>query len=355
MINDSCSGFTLLELLIVLIIIGFLVTATGRAFRKVDKDVQITAALTDMKAIADAIVKGIYPDVGRIPCIGEDPVSAVTYLCLNLKGCMGEIHGYTYENTYQGKAYKCIEYQQLSPKCIQLLFLLAGQRSSDKECGQNGILKSKLTWNKYYAKGYRGPYIEPNATYYYNSGGEGSEEGYYLPAIATPWADKCEKMAKEAEKNMDDDLAKQYREGKYYQILQPKRSCARWDVSPNCDYQCTSYRYEIPKNVACIVCNGPDCLSSSPMQAYPKNCVEACVSYEEKCGKLCDIECGSIEKDANKRQCYERCLPKVYKECINNDACFSECASKLKDPNIDIGDDIVMFVFSGGVRVPLER
>jgi len=356
MTNDKCSGFTLLELLVVLIIIGFLVTAIGRTFRKVDKDAQYVAALSDMKAIADAIVKGIYPDLGYIPCTGEDPVSAITCLCLDLKRCMEEIQEYTYQNTnpYSGEICQCIEYQDLTPECRELLFLLAGQRSNDKECGENGILKSKFIkniWNKYYSKGYRGPYIECNATYYYNP--EASEEGYYLPAIATPWADKCEKMAREAEKNGDDDLAKEYRKGKYYQILQPIKSCTTWSVRGG-NYQCASYGYVIPKNMACIVCNGPDCLPSD-MQAYLQDCANHCpdLDCEEFCRQECDIECGSIVDYSRKQKCYEKCLPERYKKCINNDPCFSECASKLKDQ--DIGDDIVMFVFSGVVRSPLEK
>jgi len=376
----SPTGFTLLELLVVLIIIGFLVTAIGRTFRKVDKDVQYVAALSDMKAISDAIVKGIYPDLGCIPCTGEDPVSAITSLCLDLKRCMEEIQEYTYQNTYWGEIYQCIEYQDLTPECRELLFLLAGQPSNDRKCGKNGILKSKFTeniWNKYYSKGWRGPYIECNATYYYNP--EASEEGYYLPAIATSWADKCEKMARKAEKNGDDDLAKEYRKGKYYQILKPLQTrCIEWGWIDH-DWACIEYGWEIPKDTACIVCRGPDCLpgdnGNNDVQDY-LSCEFSCQEKEEckgpyeKCLEGCPEECqnsypGLPSWHWKIKKCIENCegdCEKVYKECVTD--CISECEKGFKNlaitnPNnddyMDIGDDIVMSVFSGIVRSPLEK
>jgi prepilin-type N-terminal cleavage/methylation domain-containing protein len=349
MINDNCSGFTLLELLIVLIIIGFLVTATGRTFRKVDKDVQITAALTDMKAIADAIVKGIYPDVGRIPCIGEDPILTTAFLCL---GCSEEDQGKIDQAT------DTIYLAELSTGCRELVSLLTGEKENIKK-----TKFIKKTWNKYYSKGWRGPYIEASAmidaTYFAPDLYPPDEEGnhVYLSAIGTPWADKCEKVAKAAEKNGDDDLAKQYRKGKYYQILKPVKTGDKW---------------EIPKDTACIVCRGPDCLPGD----NGNNDVQDYLSCELLCDKKCADRIPTCQKDCVMEKCQAvpshmltRCemecemkCENLRKECVI--ACKPECEKgfrnlAINDPDsddyMDIGDDIVMFVFSGGVRSPLEK
>jgi prepilin-type N-terminal cleavage/methylation domain-containing protein len=338
-------GFTLLELLIVLIIIGFLMTAVGRTFRKVDKDVQITAALSDMKAISDAIVKGVYPDVGRIPCGGENPVFTTSCLCLE---CSEKD-----QETIQ--AADPINLDELSPGCRELVSLLTGEKGNIKK-----TKFIKKTWNKYYSKGWRGPYIEASAmidaTYFdpdlYPPDVEDNHVD--LPAITTPWADKCERLAQKAEKNGDDDLAKQYRKGKYYQILQPARiRCVDRDYNGNC----TNYVWEIPKRAACIVCLGADCLSRMT-EDYIKNCTQNCgESSKENCERTCKQKCGEL--GGHTRECIEKCYIKCKDERFAS--CFSKCVSKLEitDPSLrdymDIGDDIVMFVFSGGVRSPLER
>ncbi|MCK4824363.1 prepilin-type N-terminal cleavage/methylation domain-containing protein [bacterium] len=356
----TCTGFTLLELLIVLIIIGFLVTATGRTFRKVDKDGPITAALTDMKAIADAIVKGIYPDMGRIPCVGEDPVLTTACLCL---GCSEEDQG---EIGQAADPINLDELSLVSLECRELIFLLTGEKEN--------IEKTKFikkTWNKYYSKGWRGPYIEANAmidaTYFdpdlYPPDVEDNHVN--LPAITTPWADKCEKMAKEAEKNGDDDLAKQYRKGKYYQILKPVKPVE------------TVNKWEIPKDTACIVCRGPDCLpgdnGNNDVQDYLScefSCQERCAGRVEECKEGCTVEyCQGLYPGLSSgHYMIKKCIMECEMECEDLDKCVNDCVSECEkgiknlaitnpdnDDYIDIGDDMIMFVFSGGVRSPLEK
>ena len=307
MINDKCSGYTLLELLTVLVIIGIMVTGTAIAWyggsgRNLDC-LPVMRALDEMNAIQDAIVKGVYPDLEYIPC-RKDSLFTTSYLCF--------------------------EYDQVEIDGVK-------------------------AWNKYYSKGWRGPYIEPNATvdatYFdpesYPCDAEGNPVS--LPVIATPWADKCEKDAIEAEEGGDDVEAEKLRRGKYYQILKPIWTRDRW---------------EIYKDAASIVCRGEDCLPGLAEELLNK-CTESCAEncdVEGTCKPKCDAICTENMGSARAmclEQCNARCYKEVSYECIA--PCYSKCVSALKiaDPDddeyIDIGDDIVMFVFSGGLRSPLDE
>ncbi|MBE9571355.1 MAG: type II secretion system protein [Proteobacteria bacterium] len=345
MINDKCPGYTLLEILTVLVIIGIMVTVTtialyGDRGRNLEC-LPVMSALNDMKAIQDAIVKGFYPDVGRVPRGGKDPIFT-TALSLPAMCSKKEINDATYEvlidhgMTKGGKlcrsTFTCFDVGQLSTYCKVFLYALTGKTDyyHNEECHQqnrNGILLSKqicrLTsrkyckcgatinygntndvisgWNRYYEKGFRGPYIETgtsvNATYFEPELFPPQDgEPVLLPAISIPsvWADELEKKAIEAEKSGDEDLAKQCRRNKYYQILNPK---------------------DENDKLASLLCAGEDGISQTQS---------------------------------------------AWEECLDSDS-YGECLEKLKitDPDdsdyMDIGDDIVMFVFSGDVRSPLEK
>ncbi len=59
------------------------------------------------------------------------------------------------------------------------------------------------------------------------------------------------------------------------------------------------------------------------------------------------------------KKCNVPCYEEVNKKCIA--PCYSKCVRKLKiaepdDPDyIDISDDVVMFVFRGSTRSPLDK
>jgi prepilin-type N-terminal cleavage/methylation domain-containing protein len=380
----TCHAFTLIEILTVLVIIGIMVTGTAIAWQRVlgrvVEDVPVAAALGDMKAIKDAIVAGLYPDLGKcIPC-GADPVLTTPYLCL--AGCSEEeIVETEYKYLYCDRfgtceEFECVGYEELSPECKEWIRLLTGS-DHNKECGDSpkGLLKGKLIskgviWNKYRAKGCRGPYMEPNATldatYFdpvsYPPDAQGND--IYLDAIATPWANECEKMAIKVE-NQDPELAKEYRKGKYYQVLKPQQTrCIDRDRRGNC----VMYGWEISDN-ACIVCRGADCLPG------PYNDVEQYLACEFSCQRDCQRDCQPTCRrkcadpdlpPAHRPACMSTCLAGCIALCIDNcfDNCYSQCQtgqSKLvitdpDDPDyMDIGDDIVMFVFSGDIRSPLDK
>lgn len=390
----TCPGFTLLELLIVLVIIGFLVTATGRAFRKVDKDAQITAALSDMKAISEAIVNGMYPDIGYIPYPMDDPLLTTSYLCLDMDYSPEEINKSTYQKrvTYYsrwGLQYKTIDLID----CEKLKEEVKKDRGEEEAnriyatCrllgkGDDPMKDSIKKWDIYHNKGWRGPYIKCNGSYYYKpKTKEGAEEGYSVPIIESPWADRCEQKAREAEKDGDDDLAKEYRKGKYYQILPAMKACTQWFCyrytlpghkpgtigSTGVDCCCLTEKFAdmnwaVLKSGACIVSRGPNCLSDGAEEFLKTSLEKSQGKYD--CKKLCmETTCKYEINSEYIREAGSACMNKCVPECINEHIApmFFRYIEKLKisdpsDPDyMDIGDDMVLFVFSGGVRSPLER
>ena len=321
MTNDKCLGYTLLELLTVLTIVGIMVTGTviawQRVFGRVTEDIPVAAALRDMKAIQDAIVKGFYPDIQTLPYDEKNPEYANRYLCLN---------------------------PEHPKEREEMAAFLESQ-------GKLNLIE----WNKYYAKGWRGPYIECdstcNATELDPVSHPPDAEGnpVYLPVIATPWADECEKMAlEEIAKGDPNELAAEYRRGKYYQLF----------------------------TVGCIVCKGQDCLSGNngdnDMEEYFSNygsickadCKDSCL---KKCQAMCEKQCKQ-ELGIYWEECMPICVPGCNDECFND--CYFNCINefansglgknlKIIDPYdpdyVNIGDDIVMFVFVEGLRSPLEK
>ena len=315
----TCHAFTLIEILTVLVIIGIMVTGTAIAWQRVlgrvVEDVPVAAALGDMKAIKDAIVRSVYPDLGYIPCAAEDSVFTTSYLSFG--------------------------YDQVEIDGVD-------------------------AWNKYRSKGWRGPYIEPNstlnATYFdpdlYPPDQDGNDISF--GAIATPWAQKCEELAIQV-KDQDPQLAKEYRKGKYYHILKPEQTrCVERDQFGTC----IKYGWAISSGSACIVCRGENCLPG-PAEKHVRTCTETCTETcdaEGTCKPKCEAICAGVDRSmrpACLKKCNVPCYEEVNKKCIA--PCYSKCVRKLKiaepdDPDyIDISDDVVMFVFRGSTRSPLDK
>ena len=176
------------------------------------------------------------------------------------------------------------------------------------QTGGEATAKAMLTWNRYKQKGWRGPYMEQDIRVKLDPD---DAYAHYLPLIATSWADKCEKLAKQAEEAGDDEEAEKFRRGKYYLIVRDKRNEKNnYGKAPGFD------------NTARIVCFGADCEDSG--------------SY--------------------------------YIDFIQDDPARRTTANDLRKPPIfdldhdqynedsefyDTGDDIVVFIFGGGaVRKP---
>lgn len=282
MINDkrpnASPGFTLLELIVVTAIIMTFVAMAAARFGSVSEHAGVMTALEEMNNIKNAITDMFYPDLGKIP---EDP------------GTDGEPGSGDDDRPWYATRYLCLKDDRdiedkennadpdpdsETPEYTEMLKFLDSK-------------KGMLVWDRYKQKGWRGPYMEHDTYDRLARIGMSQDENYF-PLIATPWSDKCEKLAQQAEESGDDIDAEKFRRGKYYLIVGSQ-----------------------DKNEARIICFGVDCADS-----------------------------GSFYKD--------------YKSDAPSDPVT---ADDLRKPNIYdtdnpdnteyyyTGDDIVIFIFGGGV------
>ncbi|MCK5305981.1 MAG: type II secretion system protein [Candidatus Omnitrophica bacterium] len=203
----SKKGFTLLEVLVVLMILGFLTAMVAGHLSRIKGEAAIVIALNEMKDIKEAIRDRFYPDLGLIPeDLGPDgfadhlgpngipddgdeifdakPEFSVKFLCLKDDGIAGD------------------EYNEM------LVFLT--------EYGKASL----IDWDKYSYKGWRGPYMEQEVSHDYDGlVGAGTD---YWPIIVNPWADLWEDKAQEEEKKQEVGWrarADAFREKKCYRIF----------------------------------------------------------------------------------------------------------------------------------------
>lgn len=150
-------------------------------------------------------------------------------------------------------------------------------------------------------------------------------------------------------------------------------------------------------HVACVALREPCCKECCANDA---SCVSKCMKDKGGCGKTCRIyrpdrcgircakdfcqdcldkraeceeikagcdnmpDCDTIKEDCDSQRtaCLDGCA-NVFDECRTEyeTRCKAQCLRKVKktdpdDPDyIDIGDDILLFVFSGDIRSPLDR
>jgi type II secretory pathway pseudopilin PulG len=274
-------GFTILELVVVLVCICFFAMMIASRLGTISEGAGVTTAHEEMNNIKKAINDMFYPDLGVIPedagedgklasdacptCSKDDrPWYATRYLCL--------------QNDGKG-----------NPQYEDMLAFLTSY------IGNKDMARGMLAWDRYKQKGWRGPYMEQDAMARLGPAGE-----YYFPFVATPWAEKCEKLALEAEESGDDQEAETLRRGKYYLIVVDR------DEDNN---------FNPIKNTARVVCFGADC-----------------------------------EDDGS-----------YYKDYDTNNPTIRATANDLRKPNIydsnnpdnldyyNTKDDIVVFIFGGGV------
>ena len=82
-------GFTLLEILVVIMIMGFLTAMVAGHFLGVKEDAGNVTGLNEMKKIKEAIRDRFYPDLGLIPEDAVHPEMAIRFLCLKDDGIGG--------------------------------------------------------------------------------------------------------------------------------------------------------------------------------------------------------------------------------------------------------------------------
>ncbi len=256
-------AYSLLEILVVLACLGVFYMVVGSRFGEVTRDAGVTIALQEMAYIKEAVRDHFYPDLGVIPQDpGEDDRSwyATRFLCLRNDG-------------------------EGNPEYEDMLAFLTSLMDED-------TAKGKLTWDRHYQKGWRGPYLEQDIRERIDP-----DTSYGFPLITTPWADVCEELAQQAEDSGNEEEAERIRRGKYYFII----------VDKDDDYRSL-------KETARVVCFGPDGKDSGSYYKDFDQEVPSTLATAEDLRKL--PTCDPNEEDSD--YCYET------------------------------GDDLVVFIFGGG-------
>ncbi|MEW6103807.1 MAG: type II secretion system protein [bacterium] len=152
-------GFTLLEILVVLMVLGFLTAMVAGYLSHIKGEAAVVTALNEMKDIKEAIRDRFYPELGLIP---ED---------LGLD----DMRGSGDERPEFAIKLLCLKDDAANERADMLVFLT--------QCG----VPSLINWDKYSYKGWRGPYLEREITAYDNKGTPDPADDEWYPIIIDPW------------------------------------------------------------------------------------------------------------------------------------------------------------------------
>jgi prepilin-type N-terminal cleavage/methylation domain-containing protein len=237
-------GFTILELLVVLAIVGFFAIAIGSRLASVSDEAAVTTALEEMNNIKKAITDLFYPDLGFIP---EDPGPDNRLVSASSSSAGDD------DRPWFATRYLCLQEDRARPtqppdrlqfpQSHAMWVYLRSQinRRSPDDGGAKAMAMAKLAWDRYRQKGWRGPYMEQDIAVSLDP-----QNPAAMPLIATPWADKCENLARQAEEAGEKTEAERLRRGKYYLIVTDT-------------VRDTEGNYAADKSTARIVSFGADC------------------------------------------------------------------------------------------------
>ena len=337
--NNQKSGFSLIEIIVVIFILGVLTTVAVKAVGNFDKNLLTAAAMKDMKNLQKVIVDKVYPDMRYIPCGLDNPAKSRALESLF-------VPAYFYLQRGEFKDF-------------------FDDTNSIKSGFEDGYVPD---WEKYESRGWQGPYLKNptgviDATYFNKDQYPEIDKSHiYLDTIHTPWAASCEEKAREVEAD-NPDLAKEYRKGKYYQILCPQitltEPVAHIKFMQGRVFDSWKPRVcEIPKNSAYILCRGADCLPpENPLYdvaAYleceaqiRENAVEKCISDE---GKKTISSLKECVKDIYEQK-YHICYPDGNPETLEKRLAVTDPENELY---LDLGDDLLISVFGKIIRSPMD-
>jgi len=270
-------AYSLLEILVVLACLGAFFMAVGARYGEITRDAGVTIALQEMAHIKEAVRDYFYTDLGVIPQdAGEDGALASD----SCRTC-GED-----DRPWYAARFLCLRNDgEGNPEYEDMLAFLSGLMDED-------IARGKLTWDRHYQKGWRGPYLEQDIRERIDA-----DVAYALPIITTPWADVCEELAQQAEDSGNAEESECIRRGRYYLII----------IDKDEDYRPL-------KETARIVCFGPDGKDSG---SYYKD-------FDQE-----DPSTLATAEDLRK-------LPTCDPDDDESDYCY------------ETGDDLVVFIFGGG-------
>ena len=193
------NGFTFLEVIVSMVCLGIILCALTGRFGSIADESAIIIAIEEMRQITQAVRDGFYADLGVIPAdCGQDG----KFASLDCPGCGDD------DRPWFATRYLCLcndgdgnfEYEEM------VNFL---QQLRDKDTAA-----CLLEWDRYLKKGWRGPYMAQEIRVAVHS-----HNTYPFPLISSPWAEKCEEMALEAEDSGNADEAAELRKGKYYLVV----------------------------------------------------------------------------------------------------------------------------------------
>ncbi len=398
MIADPChaprAGFTLVEIVVVLAIIGLLVTLTAALTRDKLDEGKVIAAMSQMNSIKKAVADGFYRDFGYVPeevhrgawvdsrvgpngeadtLRNQNPEYATRFLCLE-RDCTNEEIADLFEDW--GMANITPEFQEQQKKwggdngrlgCAFMTKALNEMRDRswpedfvyplrymlmpDPSTGGRGWPGPYLTCNSWInATALHGTDRDQYPAIFYSDPSLFSLSGavkkdVFFPVIATPWADDLEAAARKAEADKNPDLARELRKGRYYQIL-VYSSLRSWYSNIagadtflfDSDGQAFFYEdtmapgAQVPET-AVIISRGPDGL---PGTAGDASTIGA-ENYWMQCANK-----SKTGLTVDQRECFW---------CLANPK-----DDKCKKYNVNIGDDMVLFIFGDGpIRSPLDK
>ena len=280
-------AYTFLEILVALTCISVFCMVTASRYGQITQAAGVTVALQEMVQIKEAVRDHFYPDLGVIP---QDPGEDGAFASGSCQSCGDD------DRPWLATRYLCLRNDgEGNPEYESMRAFLAGLMTDDAAVG-------KLTWDRYYQRGWRGPYLEQESREQITT----ADGAYAFPLVTTPWADVCEALARQAEDDGDTREAQRIRRGKYYLIV----------VDRDADKD-----YALVKNTARIISFGPDGKDSGGYYTDYAAADPATPATAEDLRKLptCDGN-GQVDDD-----CYET------------------------------GDDLVVFIFGGGAtRQPQE-
>jgi prepilin-type N-terminal cleavage/methylation domain-containing protein len=356
-------GFTLIEILAALVIIGFLISLAASQVRERAEDGEIVAALNQMNSIRKAVTDGFYRDFGCIPeevhvlaqsgpqaspryyQLNMNPEYATRFLCLPRDCSNSEIMDLF--NRRWDRYGNWIDEEDFRPGCY-FMFQCLDKINSERLGNLDYYAVSPLIADPVCGSGsWTGPYLEANSRFdatalnqkddtqypyeFYSDYGMFEDDHVFLPVISTPWADDLEEAALEAEAS-DLDLAAELRKGKYYQILVYSRNTGEVTYSPSGEIRIIRWSdwIQVPET-AVVISRGPDGLPG----AEGDDQTVGAEDYWKECAGM-----WQHGLTTQQRQCFDRLM--------------------ITDPDdpeyVDIGDDMVLFIFGGGtVRSPLDR
>ncbi len=271
-------GFTLLETIVTIVCLGIILSVVISRFGEVADESTEIIALEEMRNIKEAIRDGFYPDLGFFP---EDSGKDGKVASADCPTCG------TDDRPWLSARYLCLRNDgEGNPEYDEMYMQLKNYREEE-------AAESLLSWDRYLHRGWRGPYMEHDTrTAIDNS------EKYPFPIVTSPWAEKCEALAVEAEDSGYAEEAEKLRRGKYYLLVIDRNQ----DQTPL-------------RETARIVSFGRDCCDS-----------------------------GSYYTD------YDEANPSV--PATAGDLRKLQGTDTLDSYQYDSGDDLVLFVFGGG---PVRR